>query len=545
MKDETKFETKQQTRTGKKKNRAKTKPDTRDCVKQNYTNDPMWYAVSPAVLQDVASLPFSNPVGQMIMDGQLTGSIDSIPGIGLIEFHPTLGYADGLTSAVNTAALKFYAFNRQANSGSRVSEAPDLIMYFLSVGAIYELLAAGARAYGVLRKFSNYNRYLGRVLVESMGFDYDSLSTNMANFRERFNTLIAQVNNTLHIPKGLKMFERRIFCNSNVFVDYPGKKFQLYVYKQQSYFQWHPTTYATGTAILAKPFWAKYTVDQYFEAVSNLISNLLADEDIQILSGDTWKAYGDAGCYTASELALDYEVQFIYDLPVLGQIHNVQRNYKSGDVGFVDGTTIHGKQQWYVPSEVTGGKPQFNDLPTIYQYNGMIFCRPVYTAMMQSNPHDLVALNDMILDIPAESPTPGDVMECTRFMAYSDMSRAETIDDGTGNSVRVAPIYCGSELIDNVSIISLNAAGGAQKQAVPLMALSTSDMTDSLTKYSMYSFGFDWFPLFQGRDDASGHRCTAAGDVTNFTLLQRQILLNMHEAAMYGLLDVPTLTVSR
>lgn len=522
------------------------------------TNDSTWYALSEAILRDSASLPFSNPVGSQIAEMASSALAQSIPGICILHMEPALGNSRFNGNALQKAALKYYAFIRQANSGAKNYEAPDLLMYLLGVTTVYELCAEFQRIYGLRKQFSNYNLYIGKAVCEALGYDYESFVGNAADIRARFNSLISFVNKSFHIPKGLKILERRIFCNSSIFVDHPGSKFQMYAYRMDHYLQFTGTDYVTGSALVGKTIrelagnatGTYITASNLLDAIENLLVKLAADEDIQIMSGDILKAYGN-NVVEMGELDAEWSTPVVYDVPVLGQIHNAHIN-------FYPTTSNASTVQFYVESGVvsTTSGASVLDYPVVYQKDGEIRSIPV-TQDTISGVDGLVGFGNLnILDIPVEQPTPADVMECTRLQCIADRNDELQIDPSA------APVYsiiCGSEVFKSLEVFVNNSGDGSMGYLTPIMLYTTDKYFSSSTaaavgklKNAAVLSNFDWAPLLQSASEsqstipAENGKCTGLiGDISNYTVPGVEFYRNIHRSAILGLLDIPILEVRR
>lgn len=494
-------------------------------------NDTFWYTLNPEVLRDSASLPFSYPLGGTINPGAssdvsigfLRRGQASAPGIFRLNWRPTVGLSDTALSPINIAAGKFYAFVRQANSGSRNYEKSDLIMYFMAMASVYARIEMAKRAYGLLKTYSNYNKYLGRAVVAAAGFDWDDLSDNQANFRMRLNELINQVNGCFHIPSNFKYIERQLFLNRIVVADRPNKKFQTFIPYMGNYLEFDGTSSSEGSCLLSvnnngsrslgfSPY--VWTVLDYIDSLQNQVAKLVANEDISIMSGDILKAYGTSGCYTMDSVDLEYVTPIVYDLPFLAQIHNTCTNAhcESTDVRDVS---------FYTPTAFAPANC------VVYQHKNIIYSFPYYAANADGT-NDVGYTDDVILNIPVDEPTPGDVMESTRNMFMVDGTKAFSVP-GVDSMIDGMPVICGSELFTSFVVYHFTTAGALNADTFKPTGLSINNDTISITDQwyfralTLYS-AFDWAPLLTvatGVDlpahDNEVDRVSVIGDLTNYT----------------------------
>lgn len=450
-----------------------------------------------------------------------------------IIYEPAITYSDSEFSAINQASMKFYSFIRQANSGAKNYESADLMIYFMAVASLYSLVAAAKRAYGCLKKFSNYNKYLGADLLYTCGVsDVDGLRSNSANFRRRLNIAIANINSVFHIPKGFNYIERAAFMNSVIVSDAPGKKFQLYVPYQNSYWKYDPT-WNTGGRLVGTNASEDYGIgyDRCLDQLDELIAALMSDEDVNIMSGDILKAYGDANCYKLAELDQDYDTPIIFDLGFLSQIHNARSV-------LIDGTpTDVGSTAANFACVDASGTVTLEDHSVIFQKDGKLFCQPVLQSPngMKQAYMNLADSEGYLLDIPVENPTPGDVMESTRLV--------NVIGKIAGTNLRA--IICGSEVIQRFEI-TYDPGSDIPRQ---LRSYFTLGYIGAQTDVLAYLSNFDYHPIICAVDttDDSDHVGVQwiFGDTSTFTSMSTGFIRNIHDSAAFGMFKVPALTVTR
>lgn len=522
-------------------------------------NDTFWYTLNEDVLRDAASLPFSYPLGGVINPGATTDPSlgvlrrgqASVPGIMRLGWRAAVGFSDTPLSPINIAAGKFYAFVRQANSGSRNYEKSDLMMYFMAMTDVYTRIEMAKRAYGLLKTYSNYNKYLGKALVAAAGFDWDDLSDNQANFRMRLNELIDQVNGCFHVPSNFKYIERHLFLNRVVVADRPNKKFQTFIPYMERYLEFDGTSSAQGSCLVSvsntgtkNPGFAPYvwTVGDFLYSIQTQVSKLVANEDISIMSGDILKAYGTAGCYKMENIDIEYRTPIVYDVPFLAQIHNTITNA-------------------YCQSDNIGDLKFYWDgsfLPTncaIYQQNNVIYSYPYYPGNADGS-NDVGYTDDVILNIPVDDPSPADVMEATRNITMVEGTNFFE-PAGKGASVDGMPVTCGSEVFERITVYYFKIDGSLQAETFRPTGLSTNSNEVSLTDQwylravTLFS-AFDWAPQLSVATGTALpavenklQRVSVIGDMTNYTRIDAKFLQNIHRAALVALFDIPVFDVTR
>lgn len=307
----------------------------RDNVK---LNDPSWYANHPQLLKDSASFPFGYALGNIIDMGK-DASVDmnrhSVPGIMSIYLAPTIGESTSRNSAVNVAARNVYSFVRHANSGHTNYDSPDLMLYLLAMDSIYSYIAYLKRAYGCLLTYSYTNRYIAKALIEAMEIDYEDIQTHMADFRQMINTLVIKAG-SLCVPSVFPYYQRHYTMYSDIYLDAPNSdKAQMYIYMPEGFYGFRYDDDGSGYLCPA-PFTETVTTSSQITSHNahlhtlaelvffgnNLLNAILESEDMNIMSGDILKAYGEGGVYKLSMIDDNYIVMPKYSEEILDQINN-------------------------------------------------------------------------------------------------------------------------------------------------------------------------------------------------------------------------------
>lgn len=305
-KDETEFSGRNKTQTRNKRsrrNRNNSSVDTNSSKcgnpigKGTYDssdNDASWYMRYPELARDASKIPFTTPLGKYpYVESNATNSdlkegreAFAIPGIMAIKWFPTIGQSDDQNSPVNVVSREVYSFVRHANSGHSNYDAPDLMMYILAMDSLYSFYASMVRTYGVMMLYNGMNRYMPRRLVQAMGFDFDDISQNLAQFRWLINQVAYKLT-ALYVPAGMTYFERHIWLNSGVYVDSASVKAQTYLFRQSAAYVYNAsaaTDYAATLKYTEIP--SHLTLDKCTQFVNSMLNPILADEDMNIISGD-------------------------------------------------------------------------------------------------------------------------------------------------------------------------------------------------------------------------------------------------------------------
>lgn len=508
------------------------------------TNDPEWYAQTPALMQDAASIPFSQAVGTSFQinassnaEGYTTSQKMVIPGIITAGIVPIPAGAISPTSPLNIAATALFTQVRKANSGAANYNSPDLMIYAIAMGNIYSYLNFLIRVYGTVNLYSHSNRYLPRALTIAQGINFTDVQSSLANFRYGVNTLIHKAA-SLACPASMTYFKRLAFLFSGLYAEGESVKSQLYMYIPQAFLKYEETAEQTGGSLSCAWFGRTglsedklWTTQELIEYGNSLLEPIITSEDMNIMSGDIKKAYGD-NLLSLMTLGEDYVVMPTTDLNILEQFQNMDY-YAYSETGPTTAMQvgITQSQEGYTP------------------YLNAVFHYPVQTglsitAVLETNTHLLTTI--------LTQPTAADVMERTRLMTTA-------IRIG-GTDAHIEVTSC-TEVVRGVEIWTFNP-DTLQLANVPLTRnwLVNPSSADEKKEFDMeilayqhcLAENFKFHPrLFYYKN--VGQEVLApvyqlvnmAVDVDNYALINRTDLDRMNEAALLSLFTVAPAVYSR
>lgn len=300
-------------------------------------NDPQWYFKDANVLRDVASFSYEARLGSNshydqleagVVDGGINylDAVASIPGVMAIEIAMTPGIADTAQSPVNLAATNVYSFVRYKNSGAANYDAPDLMMYLLSMDSLYAMWNWMKRLYGISSTYSQTNLYYPRALMEANFVDFDDMLANLANFRAYLNIKAGELS-AFCVPATMSYNIRHSWMFSNVYTDSNTNKAQSYIFVPSYFYKYEENVNQKGGQLVPVPILLnmptqKFKVSDLMSMFNSMIEAVQRSEDIGIMSGDILKAYGEGGLFTISTFEADYRVDPVYSQEVLSQIEN-------------------------------------------------------------------------------------------------------------------------------------------------------------------------------------------------------------------------------
>lgn len=517
----------------------KTKPDASGRERRNsskdYSNNPEWYATSPELLRDAASIPFSQAAGtfyEVVPDNP-----ETVPGILAYRVLPIVGAENSPNAPVNIAATSTYSFVRHANSGSANYDSPDLMTYIMAVAQIYSYINYLQRGYGTMNLYSHANRYLPKALLTAMRIDFSDAQQSLANFRYGINSLIYKAA-SLACPANMPYFKRLAFLFSGLYSEGESVKSQLYLNVPAAFFKYSDTATETGGSLQYTPFPSDaMTVKQLIEFGNSLLDPILSSEDMNIMSGDILKAYGD-NILKLAPVDENYVVMPIPDLTVLEQMQNADLINTVSTARIVQntGTASSGpylNAEVYLENKATSDSTWFPQI--------------IYKSVQ----------NHMLTTILTHPEAP-DVIERTRGMVAINAE----LDSENHTRYRVlsgSDIYTSAYIYkyeyNSSNALELGVYRIRTDNYMPEDDTSTSGVT-RLSQYEQWhkihclAENFKFHPrmmYFQGITRAGNppvadfEYMDMALDIDNYAIISKVDLMRMNEAALLSLLAVPSI----
>lgn len=296
-------------------------------------NDTSWYGGQSEIMAQAAQLSFGNALGMepnLVPNytGQTFKGRCTVPGIMCFNVLPVVGECVDWTSPANLAARTIYTWVRHVNSGHANYDASDLGLYIIAMDQLYSYLGWMIRLYGSMQTILTRNRYLPKLVIQAEGGDYDDLADNLADFLFYINLFAARLN-TMAVPNKFNMFKRHMWLFSNVYADADTDKCQMYVLRPAAFGKYNPVYNDKGPAIewkaldINSPMYPTkgMTMDKIKTLGDELLNAVLNNEDMNIISGDILKAYGDDR-FAVAGISSDYKLIPIFEPEFLLQIHN-------------------------------------------------------------------------------------------------------------------------------------------------------------------------------------------------------------------------------
>lgn len=422
-------------------------------------NDPNWYVANPQIVKDVANLPFAvyNGINYSLFNNQTVFKLPGnsagdthVPGVMIYKYVPWYGNSTP-TSSLNLTMRALYSYVRHVNSGKTNYEAPDLMLYIMAMDSVYLLIHEIKRLIRLAYHYNLENRDIPEKIFKSLGINHTDLISNLANYRAALNTRIAKAN-SLAVPNNFNLFKRRAVFGSVVLTDEPNRPTQLIIPKADGVYQFSAKTNVTGGSLqwmsltktgqyrqevanntdkrnamsLTTSYWL---LSDYIAKLDNLLSVLLSDEDINIMSGDIIKAYGD-NLFRLPFIAENEIQEITHDEDLLLQFSNSTVLDMEGATLANLGTRKYSRV--FFANVDTSGNIVYSNTPVIAQTAGSLLSQAVFNMNSKTpinsgetctvlNAAPLAMLDNIFISTSkANTISPENILEWTRLCMVMD-----------------------------------------------------------------------------------------------------------------------------
>lgn len=509
------------------KGSKKGKPNTRkpmnskfdDAADKEYAshayNDMSWYTRNPLLLESACRIPFAYPCGGYIDAGtnfendgtnpyKATRSV-SAAGVMSLKYVPSIGNTDdGLSAPINIAAREMYAKIRKAYSGALICDAPDIMLYMLSLDGIFSYIAYLKRIYRLLDIYSGTNRYVVEGLFAAMGIDRATVASLRAQKTQLWgiiNTFIADANKW-SCPAQFDILNRHYWMNDNVYLDKINSKAQMYIFNPQGFYKFGLDTDSKGQVTVEAPA----TLD--FEGLTTfgrtLLNTLSNSEDAYTINGYLARAFEGVPNFRVSELGIGDKQEFVYAEEVLNQIHNATVVTLTNSTCTVkqDGTT------GVLKADYTGSD--------------------AWNASSNN-----IRSNLELFDSTMEVPDAVNVVVGSRLHAT-----VEAAKNGKNVDYRVNG---GTEIVTELRVFRINTPAVYERNPFFDVAVGQNFVAfnnDNTIRMLACISQFDWAPIMVvSYWDATNNESTnwnIFGDVTNLTTVNNKTMDNLHRMCIYS-----------
>lgn len=564
-------------------------------------NDKQWHSNPKQLVVDAASFATQYPMGVRTPSGYCgmatsfgkTGDFGTqslTPAVLVMDFIPTVGMPNESQAPVNQAARLQYSYVRYANSGSPVGNPSHLMKFYIAADSLYMLHQTGVRAYGCISQVNYMNQYLPKTLVEALGFDYDDLIANAAQFRYALN-LLAMKLRRITIPNNMDYLKRHLWMVQGVYTDSESPRAQMYAFRPVAFYKYVEAEHETLQYAKVP---TKFTVANFTAFANELIDAVLQSESFGVTTADILKAYGGDNLLILPEITDTYQVIPIYseevmaivenssvinvsmfnwaesfaledDLNPLGdnwiKVHEPFMSYSSGQFTFTDSLDLCEKLQQAVHN-ITGDVAPAMQEGTLLNVHTAVNQEDIMTFTTLTNNYkvtvvaECTALSASLKFVFEPIAVRSEMIINARIYASTEKV---TINGGTSTlQITSYPWKC----VDYITVKAKNGSGTTVGTSVWSQSL---EIDDTLTAMRFRSFldSFDWHPacpaqyielVFSAKStpmiigvlDLSVGDFAYYGDgrdLENVIYLTRADLMRMAEVDLISLFDAPEIAI--
>lgn len=521
-----------------KRNFSKTKGDKytdfREEISED-TNDPAWYGKYPELMKTVSSIPYSIPTGAEInwdieidpskplsKTSPFAISWASVPGIMVLSVMPTPGLSKDGTSPINVAARLAYTKVRQENSGAKVYDWPDLMLYYLAMDQIYSFVTWMNRVYGCFMLYANQSRYVPAALLHAQKINFEDILSHGNDFKAWIDVITSQAAQ-MAVPNDISLYNRHAFMYQDVYQDAASIKSQMYMFVPHGFYKYEEMQGAGKLVpyILNDIFGSSDLTFANLQKIWNdLFSPIILSEDFAVMSGDTLKAFKE-NTIKLQLMPMGYTIVPHTDYEVLTQIKNATVNRQYATAGM--GNTAASFEIW-------------QDVNT----NALIY-DPVIASNSSGTYYNNV--KSLWLSTYKDVPDESDNMVYTRLMNTTHTE----VETGTVTTYNLKFDAVGSEFIAQVVVYGWRRNTNGDWILSPSF-VSQASMYEWTTAqiynavgYASIAKHFDFSPaLYVFMDNGSGNSFFyPIFDLDNWTIVRTYELEKMHNAAIMSMLRVP------
>lgn len=295
---------------GKFKNASKDKKVSKDtslASKPSGRSTSTPFGMNATLLSNAANLFFSTPIGKgvdcagnsVISEVVNPSTLQDFTSAGIMvyNFVPTPGISKDSGSAISTAMRDVFTHVCMFNSRTPSYGAADVIMYILAVKSMFILHAMGVRAYGLLNVAVAENRYWPKRVLEALGWNYENLKENMAEFRAYLNNSAFYINR-FKVPSDIALFDRALELTSNVYSEGVSTKSQLYAFNPAIIYRWAEAEEATDGSpnyleaqSLISSSQGSMTFGYFKDKLDTLYKSISDSQSCAIINSDISRAY--------------------------------------------------------------------------------------------------------------------------------------------------------------------------------------------------------------------------------------------------------------
>lgn len=505
-------------------------------------NDVSWYTRNPGLVVPTAQIPFPNKPGMeftlgtfMDNNSKVAANTFIIPGVMTLNWVPSIGYTDSVTSPASIAAKEIYAKVRAAFSGQLSVDAPDFLVYMMCLDSIFSYIGALKRIYRVLDSYSPMNFVMPETLLQALGINPSTarrLRTRKADFMLVINELVL-ASRKFAMPNVMDLFNRHYWLNDNVYADADSMNSQFYAFVQNGFLCFElldvngdplvgsTDVGASGAVMIDAPWFGENTgPEQFYDFGKRMIDALANSSDAYTMSGYLMRAYEGAPQFIVEQITGAEIFTPLYVPEVLMQIENAEpllgRHPVFSSAAGTESTYLSGFNVWQDPAT-----------------NALYHQPRILNTAFPGSAGLTVYSPEHVMNVRSDAPTAADAIIASRLKAR--------VLRGTSSTT----IYPGSEVLLYSQLFDGDGPG-AFISSVMLITMYGLDVAASAFRSLQTLSYFDWHPILQvviapSVDGPAANLAKATvqlcGDIHNLSSIAPADLMNLNRVCLYSELN--------
>nr|UVJ88926.1 putative capsid protein [Picobirnavirus sp.] len=492
-------------RSNKSHNRSKIRT-TEDKSGLPISNDPNWYFTNSIMAEQISSFSFNQFLGVPFTLGNNVPSEVKFGTIATVWLNPSAGWTT--INAPNVAGINMNGtktFSQlSARNSKTTSYAPqDVTCLILALGSVIEYVEWLRRAFGLAFTYNVRNRAYVKQVIECMGINFNDFISNLADYRNKLNTVINMINQ-VPFPSNITYFDKCRSLYQDVYLDSMVSMAQSYIANPWSLWTIDEQYDENGTGLTTTSIFSAVggtTMGAHIDQLYSMIQALLTSTTLNYIYSDVL-AYADKKSVTMLRLdmiASDYSVMPKYSENALLQLKNAT----------VVGEPLPTNVQYADGLHVTGS----NDVKSNAELNCIM-----YTPQFKyGNP---VMGIDSILNFKSDTPDVTSRIEASR---YTVRAEATLVEGQYFTSAITLPDHYVVKMMffttESTAPFTLNSSGQTLETATYALLSRFGDMP--------YIYRFN-----------SGTFHSVYGDVDYFTTIDMQYLQAINDMCFMGMFEL-------
>ena len=225
-----------------------------------------------------------------------------LPNTMIINYVPGPGVcADVQDPANRTFAMIMADLYAKTSGASLGFNSAQLAMQLTSITSILNAIGEAQRALSCTEFWKTTNANYPRGLVRALGFNWEDLTQNKANYVTRLNSIIHMFNN-MQVPAFIDIYNRQYTLASNLYVDEDDDFGQVYAFRQKGIYNY---VFASANKVQYCEFtpyaYSEVNFDTFLDLIQNALFKWVNSDDFYKVNGALLRAYKDAPTITVPD----------------------------------------------------------------------------------------------------------------------------------------------------------------------------------------------------------------------------------------------------